>query len=126
MPALLIDIGNTNIKFGLAERHGLLSSFALPTDRSATPDSLGLALAAALPFHGCRTTDIEAAIASSVVPPLNPVIERAVSRYLGVRLMRHGSMCTCCMFYLLRYTGMRSSGQVTRTARPPCAASPVK
>ena len=37
MPAILIDVGNTNIKFGLAERHGLLSSFALPTDRSATP-----------------------------------------------------------------------------------------
>ena len=68
MPALLIDIGNTNIKFGLAERHGLLASFALPTDRSATPDSLGLALVTALPFHGCRTTDIEAAVASSVVP----------------------------------------------------------
>ena len=86
MPALLIDIGNTNIKFGLAERHGLLASFALPTDRAATPDSLGLALVTALPFHGCRTTDIEAAVASSVVPPLNPVIEQAVSRYLGLRL----------------------------------------
>ncbi|EKO39186.1 MAG: pantothenate kinase, type III [Solidesulfovibrio magneticus str. Maddingley MBC34] len=86
MPALLVDIGNTNIKFGLAETGGLLSSFALPTDRSATPDSLGLALASALPFHGCRPADIEAAVASSVVPPLNPIIEHAISRYLGVRL----------------------------------------
>ena len=86
MPALLIDIGNTNIKFGLAERQGLGPSFALPTDRSATPDSLGLAMATALSFHGCRPADVEGALASSVVPPLNPVISHAVSRYLGVRL----------------------------------------
>ncbi|EHJ47970.1 putative transcriptional acitvator, Baf family [Solidesulfovibrio carbinoliphilus subsp. oakridgensis] len=86
MPALLIDVGNTNIKFGLAERTGLTVSFALPTDRSATPDSLGLAMATALSFHGCRPADVEAGLASSVVPPLNPILERAVSRYLGVRL----------------------------------------
>jgi type III pantothenate kinase len=86
MPALLVDIGNTNMKFGLAERHGLGPSFALPTDRAATPDSLGLTLVTALAFHGCRPADVEAAVASSVVPPLNPVLVEAVSRYLGTRL----------------------------------------
>lgn len=86
MPALLIDIGNTNIKFGLAERTGLGPSFVLPTDRSATPDSLGLAMVTALGFHGAKPADIEAAVASSVVPPLSPVLSAAVSRYLGVRL----------------------------------------
>ncbi|MHC1713786.1 MAG: type III pantothenate kinase [Solidesulfovibrio sp.] len=86
MPALLIDVGNTNIKFGLAERHGLGVSFALPTDRAATPDSLGLAMASALSFHGCQPADVETALASSVVPPLNPILSKAISRYLGVRL----------------------------------------
>ncbi len=86
MPALLIDVGNTNMKFGLAERHGLGPSFSLPTDRSATPDSLGLALITALGFHGCQPADVETAIASCVVPPLAPVLSRALSRYLGVRL----------------------------------------
>ncbi|WP_428561961.1 MAG: type III pantothenate kinase [Solidesulfovibrio sp. DCME] len=86
MPALLIDVGNTNSKFGLAERTGLGPSFALPTDRAATPDSLGLAIVSALSFHGVKPADIEAAIASSVVPPLSPVLSAAVSRYLGVRL----------------------------------------
>ena len=86
MPALLIDVGNTNIKFGLAERQGLGVSFALPTDPAATPDSLGLAIATALSFHGCRPADVETAIVASVVPQLKPILEKAVSRYLGVRL----------------------------------------
>jgi len=86
MPALLIDVGNTNTKFGLAERQGLGVSFALPTDRNATPDSLGLAIATALSFHGCRPADVAVAVASSVVPPLNPVLSRAVSRYLGAQV----------------------------------------
>ncbi|MGE4537748.1 MAG: type III pantothenate kinase [Desulfovibrio sp.] len=86
MPALLIDVGNTNIKFGLAERSGLGPSFALPTDHSATPDSLGLSLVTALSIHGVRPADVETAIASSVVPPLNPILSQAVSRYIGARL----------------------------------------
>ncbi|HML62521.1 type III pantothenate kinase [Solidesulfovibrio sp.] len=86
MPALLIDVGNTNTKFGLAERHGLGPSFALPTDRAATPDSLGLTLVTALSVHGCAPADVEAAVCSCVVPPMAPVLTAAVSRYLGVRL----------------------------------------
>ena len=86
MPALLIDVGNTNIKFGLAERSGLGPSFALPTDRAATPDSLGLTLLTALSVHGVSPADVEAAVASSVVPPLNPILTHAVSRYIGTRL----------------------------------------
>ncbi|WP_300154724.1 type III pantothenate kinase [Solidesulfovibrio sp.] len=86
MPALLIDVGNTNIKFGLAERQGLGPSFAVPTDRAATPDSLGLTLVTALALHGCAPADVETAVASCVVPPMAPVLAGAVSRYLGVRL----------------------------------------
>ncbi len=87
MPALLIDVGNTNIKFGLAERHGLTASFVLPTDRAATPDSLGLTLLSALSFRGCPPAAVETALASSVVPPLTPILAQACRRYLGVRLL---------------------------------------
>ena len=85
MPALLIDVGNTNIKFGLAERSGLGPSFALPTDRAATPDSLGLTILTALSVHGVSPADVEAAVASSVVPPMSPILVQACRRYLGVR-----------------------------------------
>lgn len=83
MPALLVDIGNTNMKFGLAERQGLGPSFSLPTDRTATADSLGLQLVTALSFYGCRPGEVEMAVAASVVPPLNPILAEAVSHYLG-------------------------------------------
>ena len=74
------------MKFGLADRQGLGPSFALPTDRAATPDSLGLSLVAALSFHGCRPADVETAVGASVVPPMSQIVAKAVSRYLGVRL----------------------------------------
>lgn len=85
MPALLVDIGNTNIKFGLAERSGLTGSFTLPTDRTATPDSLGLTLLTALSFHGCPASAVETAVVSSVVPAVSQILVQACHRYLGVR-----------------------------------------
>jgi len=85
MPTLLVDIGNTNIKFGLAERHGLTGSFTLPTDRSATADSLGLMLVSALSFQGCPVSDVQTAVVSSVVPPMSQILDQACRRYLGVR-----------------------------------------
>lgn len=83
MFALLIDIGNTNMKFGLADANGLTGSFTLPTHPQPTADSLGLTLRAALTFHGCTSSDMETAVISSVVPPLNPIVDEACRLYLG-------------------------------------------
>jgi len=85
MPALLIDIGNTNMKFGLADEHGLTGSFTLPTAPLPTADSLGLTLLSALSFHGCPPSAMEAAVVSSVVPPVNPILDQACRLYLGLR-----------------------------------------
>jgi len=85
MPVLLLDVGNTNMKFGLADEHGLTASFTLPTTPLPTTDSLGLTLLTALTFHKCSPSDIETVVISSVVPPLTPILVQTCHRYLGLR-----------------------------------------
>ena len=45
MYALLIDIGNTSLKIGLASPEKLITAYTLPTDTSQSGDSLGLQIA---------------------------------------------------------------------------------
>ena len=42
MHALLIDIGNTSLKIGVAGIEGLVASYTLPTDTQQSGDGLGL------------------------------------------------------------------------------------
>lgn len=79
---LLLDIGNTNIKLGLADREGILESFSLPSSRNYTGDSLGLTLIQLLNYAGESPLDLEVVMASSVVPSLNPLLRQACKKYL--------------------------------------------
>jgi type III pantothenate kinase len=82
--SLLLDAGNTTIKVGLADAAGLFTSYVLPTDKTATADSLGLALSSLAGHAGIAAADVTAATVSSVVPPMDPLISRAVERYFGI------------------------------------------
>ena len=85
---LLLDVGNTNVKVGFARTDGgVVSSYALPTSQSGgsggldTSDSWGLKL-----LELCRVEDVCPGevldiVASSVVPPMNPVLTRAATRF---------------------------------------------
>ncbi len=85
--ALLLDIGNTNIKLGIADRSGIRESFSLPSSRSYTSDSLGLSLAQLLSYAGCPVKDVEAVLASSVVPSLDPLLRQACKKYIKQNLV---------------------------------------
>lgn len=88
MYALLIDIGNTSLKIGLASPEKLLTSYTLPTDTSQSGDSLGLQIAYLLNHAGVSFTDDEgsmrptACVVSSVVPGMIPLVRHACERYL--------------------------------------------
>lgn len=84
---LLLDIGNTNIKLGLASRDEILDSFSLPSSRNYTADSLGLQLVQLLSYAGAEPASIRAVLASSVVPSLNPLLRQACKKYLGKNLL---------------------------------------
>ncbi len=65
---LAVDIGNSNIKFGLFEGEILTSKFSIPTKRDATDDEIKLAVGDLPNAH------FESAIICSVVPDVEPAM----------------------------------------------------
>lgn len=82
---ILLDVGNTNVKVGLARPHlGLISTYALPTSSSGgldTPDAWGLKLLDICRVENVTPGEVAGFAASSVVPPMNPVLSRAAARF---------------------------------------------
>ncbi|EPR35150.1 putative transcriptional acitvator, Baf family [Alkalidesulfovibrio alkalitolerans DSM 16529] len=78
---LLVDAGNTNVKFGLAGADGAIESYSLPTAHLATADAMGLAIDALCRHARVDVTDLSAFVVSSVVPRLNPLLRAAARRY---------------------------------------------
>jgi pantothenate kinase (EC 2.7.1.33) len=82
---ILLDVGNTNVKIGLARPdQGLLSTYALPTGQAGgldTPDAWGLKLLDICRVENILPGQVTDFVASSVVPPMNPVLCRAAKRF---------------------------------------------
>ncbi|MDR1193190.1 MAG: type III pantothenate kinase [Peptococcaceae bacterium] len=73
---LVFDVGNTNIVMGVYQGERLLRSWRLSTDRNQTADEYGVKILAFLAQACLNPQDFDAAIISSVVPPLMPALER--------------------------------------------------
>ncbi|MFV0421968.1 type III pantothenate kinase [Oleidesulfovibrio sp.] len=84
---LLFDVGNTNVKIGIASEAGVHASYVLPTDRHQTSDSLGLRLVDVVRHAGYCERDVTAGVASSVVPSFNPILRQACERYFDRPLL---------------------------------------
>jgi len=72
---LAFDIGNTTIAIGLFRGPKLAKSWKIKTDRDKTGDEYGAVLFNLFQAAGLQAKRIEAAILSSVVPPLTPVLQ---------------------------------------------------
>ncbi len=68
---LAIDIGNTNIKYGIFDGKTLKASFRVSSSLTRTADEYGSVLTSLLKSLGAETTDIDGIIISSVIPSLN-------------------------------------------------------
>lgn len=68
---LTIDIGNTNIKYGVFDGKNLVASFRVSSRISRTADEYGSVLVNLLDTKNIKTKDIEGIIVSSVIPNLN-------------------------------------------------------
>ena len=80
---LAIDIGNTNIEFGVFEGETLLRSARLGTNRDATSDEIGIFIRQFLLLHGIDHQKVEDVIIASVVPQIMYSMNNAIRKYLG-------------------------------------------
>ncbi len=82
MRALLMDIGNTSLKIGIASAEKILTTYTLPTDIAQSADILGLQLVE-LVRHADENS-VEDGLICSVVPDMDPLILHACTRFLGI------------------------------------------
>jgi type III pantothenate kinase len=81
---LTIDIGNTNITFGLYQGDELGPRWRIATNHEQMPDEYGLKLTTLLSHAGFGPQDLSGISLASVVPPLTPKIVEACQHYLGL------------------------------------------
>ncbi|HEY7533713.1 MAG TPA: type III pantothenate kinase [Nitrospiraceae bacterium] len=80
---LAIDIGNTNIVWGVYKRHELVGHWRLATDAKRTSDEYGILFANLLASAGIAPQQLSGCIVSSVVPTLTSTFEEMVERSFG-------------------------------------------
>jgi type III pantothenate kinase len=80
---LAIDVGNTNIVYGLFEGERLAYQFRVESSRGRTADEYAVTLRTLLDIHGVDATAVDAAILASVVPSLTEPMMRLVRSAFG-------------------------------------------
>ena len=81
---LAIDVGNSNTSVGLFDQEKNLRFLAyLDTDSRKTADQISIDLMNLFTLYHYSYTDVTGAILCSVVPPLNFMMEKALTRLLG-------------------------------------------
>jgi type III pantothenate kinase len=73
---LVIDVGNTNTVLGVYDGEALVHSWRLTTERQRTTDEYGILCRNLFEFAELSWDAITAVAISSVVPPLNHVLQR--------------------------------------------------
>ena len=78
---LTIDIGNSQIAFGVFEKNALHASWRLATNATKTSDEYGSLFLSLMQEHNIYPKDLDGTIISSVVPPITPIIEQVIETY---------------------------------------------
>ena len=86
---LAIDVGNTNIVFGVFDET-LKASWRIAADRQKTEDEYSIIFKTLLKDQGIFLKQIKGAIISSVVPGLTPLLEDMCEKHLSVKPMSVG------------------------------------
>ena len=87
---LTIDIGNTNIKYGLFDGKNLVASFRVASSLNRTSDEYGTTMLGLLRSENIPAKSIKGIIVSSVIPSLNYTIDHMCRDYLGKAPMMVG------------------------------------
>lgn len=80
---LVIDVGNSNIVFGVYKGKELIYDWRISTDKEKTSDEYGLTFEQIFNYHKISTDEIEDIIISSVVPNLMHTLPNMSRKYFG-------------------------------------------
>jgi type III pantothenate kinase len=80
---LAIDVGNTNIVYGLFDGEKLVHEFRVESGRARTADEYAVVVRALLDMHGVDPKRVDSAIVASVVPSLTEPMVDLVRRAFG-------------------------------------------
>jgi type III pantothenate kinase len=81
---LAIDVGNTDIVFGIFDDEVLISSWRMSTRKEQTEDEYGIVLKSLLNDKRIDLNTINGAIISSVVPTITPILEKMLKKYFSI------------------------------------------
>ena len=81
---LTIDIGNTNIVIGGFVNENLSFVARIATNPNKTEDEYATKIRSILALHNVEKSEVSGAIISSVVPPLNSIVKKAVKLIYNV------------------------------------------
>lgn len=82
---LVVDVGNTNINFGVYDKEDMLVMFKLTSKISCTSDEFGLRICCLLDLNKIDRTKIDGAIIASVVPGVMHSLIASIQRYIGCK-----------------------------------------
>lgn len=80
---LVIDVGNTNITFGVYDKKELVTTFRVTTKVPRTSDEYGMVVSDLLQKNGVCIEKLEGSIIASVVPNAMHALTNAMNRYLN-------------------------------------------
>jgi len=81
---LVVDVGNTHTVFGLYDGTHLRADWRLSTHQSRTSDEWAIEVAGAVSLKGVERAAVDAAILSSVVPPVTGVLCGMIREVFGI------------------------------------------
>lgn len=82
---LVLDVGNTNIVFGVYDKDKLIAKWRLGTNSKRTSDEYGVHVLQLFSHRGLNLSDIEGVIISSVVPNTMYSLEHMILKYFHIK-----------------------------------------
>ena len=79
-----VDVGNTNITFGIFKKDELVLTFRMMTKQQRTSDEFAISIMGLMEANGISKDEIDGAIITSVVPNVMHSLTNAITKYIGV------------------------------------------
>ncbi len=81
---LAVDIGNTNILFGIFDGDSLIFKARISSDRNITAEQYALSVKGIVELKNATLGNVDGAVISSVVPELTTLVKDAINMLTGV------------------------------------------